>query len=174
MALRIRKKPKKPVHVQITSLCDIMTTLLIFLLKTFISEGQLLSRAADLTLPFSTSKKVMQTPDLIVAISQSSILVDEIPIAKSSDVLETFDALVEPLRVRLEEKRQADEALSQAMGEEFAGRVIIQAHKDITYKLLYKVMYTCGLVGYNNMELVASMMARKGAPKEVMDYAKFR
>jgi len=155
MAKSKRRPKKKPEMVQITSLCDIMTTLLIFVLKSLISEGQMLSRATDLQLPFTSSMQSMKIPDLIVAISQSTILADDVPICKNDDALETYDALIEPLRITLEQKRQQDEALSAAMGEEFLGKVIIQADRDITYKLLYKVMYTCGLVGYNVMQLVA-------------------
>lgn len=45
------------VRPQLTSLVDVMTILLVFLIKSFSSEGSLVTPAADLVLPVSTSEE---------------------------------------------------------------------------------------------------------------------
>ncbi len=159
--MKRRKLKKKAAMVQVTSLCDIMTILLIFVMVQLVSDNQLLSKSADIILPFTNDTTSFSAPDLLIAISPTYIVLDNKPVAKMSDVMESYDALIEPLRAILEVKRTQTEALMQAIGREFEGRVVIQAHKDIEYKALYKVLYTCGLVGYNNMALIAMQRGKK-------------
>jgi biopolymer transport protein ExbD len=51
------KKNLKAIKPQLTSLIDVMTILLIYLLKSFSSEGEIVTVSKDLMLPESSAKK---------------------------------------------------------------------------------------------------------------------
>ena len=50
-------KKKNELFLQITSMMDMFTIILVFLLKSFSAEGSLLTNADNLVLPNSQSKK---------------------------------------------------------------------------------------------------------------------
>ena len=43
---------------------------------------------------------------------------------------------------------------SEMFGKEFSGEITIQGDIGIPYKLLTRIMYTCGQSGYPNMNLI--------------------
>ena len=58
---------------QLTSLIDVMTILLVFLIKSFSVEGNLITPSADLVLPVSESKQV-PTPVTTIELTKDAIL----------------------------------------------------------------------------------------------------
>ena len=56
-----RRQPRRygsgSAKLNITSMMDVLTIVLVFLLKNFESEGNLLTQADNLKLPYSVSKK---------------------------------------------------------------------------------------------------------------------
>ncbi|HDL78199.1 MAG TPA: hypothetical protein ENH09_01345, partial [Bacteroidetes bacterium] len=61
---------------------------------------------------------------------------------------------IKNLYLDLKAKRLISERLSTLDAKmKFRGEITIQGDKDIPFQLLKKVMYTCGQVGYNAMQL---------------------
>lgn len=71
-----------------TSLMDVMTIILVFLIKQVDTEGQLITPAENLVLPNSTSTKVPKEVSLGLIVDQNYILVDAQQIVKTQDVRE--------------------------------------------------------------------------------------
>jgi biopolymer transport protein ExbD len=134
----------------ITSIMDMMTIILVFLLKSFSAEGQLLTNADNLVLPNSTSKESPKETSLMVAVTNDWVLVDNIPVIRTQDVRKKEDISITPVKEKLEVAMAQEEnmvrvgALSRVKGE-----VVLQFDKNVEYDVLYKVMATCGEVGYN-------------------------
>ncbi len=46
--------------------------------------------------------------------------------------------------------------------ENFNGTVIVQADKSVDFKVIKKVMYTCAVAGYNNVNFAVNQKAKGG------------
>lgn len=152
---RIAKK-KYTTHLNITSMMDMFTIILVFLLKSYSSEGTILTNADNLVLPNSVSKKKPKEVNLQVAVTTEMILVDNQPVAPTEDARRIPLENPDPIIVKLEEKlascyAQEQEMVKMGALNQVVGKVIVQVDKNIEFDVLFKVMNTCGKVGYNNM-----------------------
>ncbi|MBN1758454.1 MAG: biopolymer transporter ExbD [Chitinispirillaceae bacterium] len=138
---------------QLTSLVDVMTILLIYLLQSFSSEGDIVTVHKDLILPESTAKK---SPELRVTITVNNtfILAEDIRVASVDEVLTSEELVIPGLYDWLQQRREATEKIERySTKTKFKGEVTIHGDKRIRFRLLKKIMYTCGQQGYNNFSL---------------------
>jgi biopolymer transport protein ExbD len=147
------KKKKEEGGLIITSLIDIFTILTIFLIQNFSAEGNIMSMAENLTLPNSNSKKSLKEINLQVAITHDMILVDNLPVAPTSDAVRIPQDEPSPSIAKLEEKlrscyAQEEEMVRLGALNKVEGKIVLQIDKNIPFDTMYKVMYTCGKVGY--------------------------
>ncbi|MBN1128643.1 MAG: biopolymer transporter ExbD [Chitinispirillaceae bacterium] len=152
----------KAVRPQITSLIDIMTVLCFFMLKSFSTENQIITDTADLIIPESTAKK---HPDLMLTIKVNNkhILCEDKIVADVPSALSSDDLVIPGLSRWLDFRRSATQKISQySTTMSFKGNVIIQGDKRIRFRLLKKIMYTCGQQGYNNFSL--AVRQKEGSP----------
>jgi biopolymer transport protein TolR len=138
MTRRIRRKEKKNPDLNLISLMDLFTILVIFLLFQASNDGESLSIAQDLVLPTSTSSQA-PVPALTVTVTEREIRVEESVVAESRSVLENPDPVISGLKERL---------LSKG-----AGRVTILGDRQIPFDLLKKVMVTCTDAGIEQISL---------------------
>lgn len=141
------------VKPQLTSLVDVMTILLIYLLKSFSSEGEIVTVSKNLILPESSAQK---RPELRVTltVNNSSIMAEDKVVANVQDVLNSEDLIISGLNSWLQTRREATEKISQYSSKtKFKGEITIQGDKRIRFRLIKKIMYTCGQQGYNNFSL---------------------
>ena len=135
---------------------DMFTILLVFLLKSFSTEGQIMTVAKDLRLPESTATKPPEVASIIVVTPQW-ILLDGNRIVQTPQVAESKGVIVKPLHAELTRLRKLTESIaSLSQGMEFTGNIVIQGDRSIPFEVLKKIMYTCGSVGYNNMLLAVT------------------
>jgi biopolymer transport protein ExbD len=149
-------KKKHDLPLQITSMMDMFTIILVFLLKSFSAEGSLLTNADNLVLPNSDSKKKPQEVNLQLAVTNDMILVDNLPLVPTDDVRKIPFDDPDPIIGKVEEKLRSCFAAEEEMVRLGAlnavqGKVIIQVDKNMDFDVLFKVMNTCGKVGYNAM-----------------------
>lgn len=144
--------------LNLTSMMDMFTIILLFLLKTYSTEGQLISPSTQLTLPKST---IQQLPEvgLDLIISKQVIMVNHEVVARLEDVKNDAPGVVEqgvilPLQERLQYYATQAKKMESEYGIKFSGKVTIQGDKDLNYRELVKVMRTCGLSDHPNMRLV--------------------
>jgi len=131
---------------QLTSLIDVMTILLIFLIKSFSVEGSLVTPSKDLELPLSSAK---ETPEAVMAIeiTKSSIVIDGAVIAQ----IEHFagnDTMVIPALKEWMDGR-AGNVTSNGPRE-----VMIQSDRNVEFNVVKRVLYTCSQAGYENFSIL--------------------
>jgi len=145
--------------LKLTSMIDMFTILLVFLLKSYSAEGQIMSITKDLRLPESTSQMQPKVTS-IVAITQEWIIVDGRPIVKIEDIMASENMLIKSLESELSKIRSISEGIGEISDDMqgFKGNITIQGNRDITFDLLKKIMLTCGSTGYNNMLLAVSQI----------------
>ncbi len=153
---RRRRKRNAAFTLRLTSMIDMFTILLVFLLKNFSAESQMPVMTNDLRLPTSTAQKTPETAS-VVGLTREWVLLDGKKMARVSDVLNSKSLLIKNLYMELKAKRLIAERLSTLDEKmKFKGEITIQGDKDLPFQLLKKVMYTCGQVGYNDMQLAVN------------------
>jgi biopolymer transport protein ExbD len=160
------KKKEAKGELIITSLIDIFVILLVFLLKNFSAEGNLCANAENLSLPNSVSKKSLTEVNLQVAVTHDMILVDNNPVAPTEDAIRIPQDDPDPVITKLEERLKACYAQEEEMVRlgalnKVQGKLVVQLDKNIPFDVLFKVMNTCGKVGYNIMNF-AVMQREEG------------
>jgi biopolymer transport protein ExbD len=139
---------------QLTSLVDVLTLILIYLLKSFSAEGEIVTITKDLILPASTAQK---RPELKVklTINNSVLMAEDKIVADVGEVLNSEELIIPGLNAWLQLRREATEKISKYSSKtKFTGEILILGDKRIRFRLIKKIMYTCGQQGYNNFSLV--------------------
>ncbi len=153
MSVRKRRSPPKSAKPQMTSLVDILTILLVFLIKSFSSEGELMVMDKNLDLPHSTAD-AKPVPALIIGISRDHILAEGHPVARIDEEAARQEGLIPALSEWLEGKKERTMRISEFdESVEFQGQITIQGDRKIPYWILQKVLHTCGEAGYSNFSL---------------------
>ena len=151
-----RKRTNATVKLNITSMIDMFTLMVVFLLQNYSAQGQLVTPAQGLQLPNSSVEKTAEEA-LSVKVSQNTIMVENkivIDPAEYKVLTQQKEFMIEPLFAVL--SRYSNEARKSAelFHKEFSGKISIQGDVAIPYNILTRVMYTCGQAGYPNMNLV--------------------
>lgn len=136
---------------QLTSLVDLMVILLVFLLKSFSVEGQLVTPATDLQLPTSQVREAAR-PALSVEVTTAGINVEGVRVAPlpaaASDSL-----VIAPLQRALIELGP-DGSLTAGTGVDHARRVNVQCDQRVGFAVLKRVLATCNRAGYRDLSLL--------------------
>ena len=151
-----RKKRQTTFTLRLTSMIDMFTILLVFLLKSYSAEGQIMSVAPDLRLPNSTAQKPPVTTS-IIAVTHEMIMLDGNPIAKVGEVMRSNQLLIPELLKDLATKRKISEKIGEIHSDiGFTGKISIQADKELPYLIIKKIMFTCGRAGFNDIMLAVN------------------
>ena len=140
--------------LQLTSLIDIFTVLLLFLLKSLVVGGAVVTPFPGVKLPPSSATSSFKEAPVVV-VANDQVVVDGERVCKTEDVLNADQLQVPALESALAAVRQKSESLSQREGSErkFEGRMILQADESIPFHVLQKVMYTSQTVGFYDITL---------------------
>ncbi|MFP4415891.1 MAG: ExbD/TolR family protein [Chitinivibrionales bacterium] len=131
---------------QLTSLIDVMTILLVFLIKSFSVEGNLITPSEDLLLPLSESSK---TPSLrpSVEITQQVLIADG-RVVDSVNAIAARDSLLIPnLANWLSD-------IDGRPGPEGMQEIMIQADRDLPFDIVKRVMFTCSKSGVKDFTVL--------------------
>ena len=149
---RIRRDSGE-VKLQLTSMMDMFTIILVFLLKTFSTQGQLINPSQNLTLPVSQTQHPPEV-GLDVTVSTQRILVNGKFVEQIETIAKQDQYLIPKLQNELLKYANQAEAMERSYGVQFSGKVTIQGDKRLPYRYLMKVMYTCAQSKYPNMRFV--------------------
>ncbi len=140
--------------LRLTSMMDILTVLLLFLLKSFVVEGEVITPIPGVELPESSSDTTPES-SVVIAIFDNSVMIEGVEIASINDSVASDDLLIDALADHLDASREKVIAIARQRGseEEFSGKVAIQGDRDIDFAILQRVMYTCSYTGYENISL---------------------
>jgi biopolymer transport protein ExbD len=153
---RGRKRGNATVKLNITSMIDMFTLMVVFLIQNYSAQGQLVTPAAGLRLPKSTVEKTAKE-GLSVKVSQNSVMVEDaivIDQAGYASLLTQKDFMIAPLHTVLSKFSDEAKKSAEMFKTEFSGKISIQGDIEIPYNVLTRIMYTCGQAGYPNMNLV--------------------
>ena len=148
--IRRRKRRFDDPLVNLTSMVDVLSVLMFFLLTIYTGGGYLTVLPDGLTLPNSTVTASL-TRNLEVAVLTDKILVEREPVADDPRVFaENDDLLLPALQAVLAAKAPPPAADGAPVPET---RVTIAADRTVPFRLLKKVMYTVDQAGFRRQSL---------------------
>ncbi len=168
----MRRKAEEPDinFLNITAMLDIMTIILVFLLKTLGESSASIPQSDDLKLPNSVIRTQPSQEGVVVTISKSQILVDDDSILKlpsrESQIQSGVgarhkrkgpnDLYITPLGSRLQEARKTDKAVRVAKGQpaEQPSEAIIIADGTTPFRTLSEVLFTLGQSEFGKYHLM--------------------
>jgi biopolymer transport protein ExbD len=138
----------------LTSMMDILTTLLFFVLKSYVSGGEVTVPPPGVTLPRSSVSADMKT-SVVVAIDHDAIIMDGERVATVSEAVASEELMIASLAKRLTAARAQMDELAKLKGEkrEVARMATIQGDAGIEFRVLQKVMYTLDRNGFPDIAL---------------------
>jgi biopolymer transport protein ExbD len=153
--------------LNVVPMVDMMTMLVIFLLQQFSSTGEVLYMQKDIKLPDARHGQMIDIAP-VIAISGAEIAVTGVKVAEVADLdrdagLLNIPGVEERLR---DEKKRWDFIHQQDPDKKWDGMVNIQADRGVPFRIVKRVMYSCGVAGYFNVNLatldVGSLAATAG------------
>jgi biopolymer transport protein ExbD len=159
---RRRKEEHVAQELNVVPMMDMMTIILVFLLKSLSSSSANIPQGADLRLPHAT---VSTSPSsaLQVIVSRVSISVNGrfITSLRNGNVDPSqkrggnnADYTIIPLADVMRDQFQAAQTVAQRSGQPFNGEVAIIADRGLPSRTVYEVLYTCGQHGFSNFQLL--------------------
>jgi biopolymer transport protein ExbD len=149
-------------ELNITAMLDMMTIILVFLLKSYSASSTAVTLSEDLMLPMSASQTNVEDA-IRVTISQKEIAVDDKVVchlvngAVDPSAKRDGDAgyFITPLFNNLLRHVMNLEKIAKLNPKmKFRGRIIIIGDKNISYRLLTEVLYTAGQARLGNFRLM--------------------
>lgn len=157
MARRRRKTRRKggtTAPLRLTSMMDILTVLLLFLLKSFVVEGEVITPVPGVDLPESSSDTAPQA-SVVVAIFDNTVMLDGQMVTRLENGSSDDGLLIPLLADRLSRTRAKELEIAQLRGEDvdYSPQIAIQGDRDISFEILERVMYTCSQSGFGDIAL---------------------
>ena len=133
---------------------DILTTLLFFVLKSYISGAEVTAPPPGVTLPRSSVDSGMHA-SVVVAIDHDAIMLGGERVATVTEAVASHDLMIASLATRLNEARAQMDDLDRRKGKAPATTHLatIQGDSQIEFRLLQKVMYTLDRSGFPDIAL---------------------
>jgi biopolymer transport protein ExbD len=141
----------KKVTLNLTSMIDMFTILLVFLLKSYSADGQIVTVSDQLVLPKARMEQRVELK-LEIQVNNSVIVVDGDPVVSvTPDLLSSGNSIPE-LVVRLKDHLEYSRLTRGTLTEEDT-KINIQGDVDIPAILLQRVMASCSEAGYATQNL---------------------
>ena len=161
------KRRGEDLELSITSLLDIMTILLVFMLMNFATNPMNINPTGDMNLVKSTELHQTHEQMTALAITQNHILVEDKPVVQIKQGKVSSRAkrdgedgfVITPLFDAL--KTAADHQKRISRGNEavkFKGRLLVIGDENVPYRLLSEILYTAGQAEYGEFEFAVIRM----------------
>lgn len=156
---RFRRKKNQVFDIDITSLLDILTILLVFLIQSYNSSGVIINVPDGIVLPGSSSES-LNTQGVNIQVSATKIWVDDLEVLNTEllpdqiydqsgrRIVPLFDALVKAKEIIKRSELLSPNAVK------FSGIANLVVDKGIKYSYVKKIMFTCAEAGYKDFKFV--------------------
>ncbi|WP_321371796.1 biopolymer transporter ExbD [uncultured Desulfuromusa sp.] len=153
---RMERNRKKIPGLNLTSLMDVFTILVFFLLANS-SSSEVLATPKQITLPDSVVEaKPRET--VVIMVSPTTVLVQGESVVNTPDLLVSTDKSIPAITQRLSQLEQNIIGISTKEIVE-SKEITVLADKTIPFKVLKKIMLTCTASGYGKISLAVIQKA---------------
>lgn len=151
---KAHKRKKGTAALNITSLMDIFTLMVFFLL--FNATGVELSTGTKIKLP-EAKASVSPKESVVITVDRDDIAVQGRRVASVQEVLASNDAVIGGLRQELEFQRSGTKDANTTNQQD----VTIVGDRQLPYRLIKRLMMTCSIANYGNISLAVSQKSGK-------------
>jgi len=147
-----RRKEREVVDVDITSLLDILTILLVFLLKSYNASDLKLDLTKNLEVADSDSRHMTRYAPVVQVNNEAKVFLNNKEIGRlpaSGEMMILTSALKEE-KVK-QEAANAKKAISQKTNTDLVNLVF---DKDMDYQVVQRVMHDSGMAGYSQFKFI--------------------
>lgn len=142
--------------LNITSMTDMFTILLVFLLQTYSTNDVQIDPVSGVRLPASNTDK-NPVNGIKISISPTELKLDQLKLASVTDN-KIEQAAIDPndgefIKPLFEELQKLNEA-HKLKPDIKIGKILFQADQEVPYATLRKIMYTASMAGFPNIKLV--------------------
>lgn len=156
---RRHKAAANPIEgLNLTAMMDMMTIILVFLIKQYSAAPENITLNDDLRPPASTSTDNL-VPSTQVLISKTAVVIADKNILKidATGKVAAVDGSAEPwtsVQAALEKRVATINAIHERGGAEFDGNLMVVADEDTPYDVVSKVLYQAGKAQFTTYRLV--------------------
>jgi biopolymer transport protein ExbD len=159
--------------LNITAMMDMMTIILVFLLKSLSTSSASIPQSGDLMMPSSVLTTEASQEGLAVLVSKSHVVVDDsvvcpVPADATHGIEGKYkrsgpnDLYIVPLANALQSWRERDRQIRAATGKDpGASEAIIIADANTPYRLLVEVLFTLGQTEFAKFHLMVLQGQKK-------------
>lgn len=155
----LKEEPAQKLNI--TSMMDMFTIILLFLLMSFSTSPELVNQSDELILPASTQVDPPEASTSIT-VSTAAILVNDEVIVEVDEkswtvpmkTLMNAGRGIAPLHQALQAAFEKGKKWEKASGRPFIPELLIKAHKDMDYTLLQKVLHSGATAGFSGYRLL--------------------
>lgn len=148
-----RAKKHRAAGLNLTSLMDVFTILVLYLLVSQ-SSGTVLEPPKDIKLPNSVVEtKPRET--IVISVSDTEVIVPGMDPILVSEVIELDGDIIVPIRERLA-LIKASVISEDPSAADSSNEVTIMGNRAIPFKLLKKIMTSCTAAGYTKISLAVN------------------
>ena len=156
-----RGKKQGYASLMLTSLVDMFTIIVIFLLMNFSANGEVLYMSKDIKLPDAYHGAQLERAP-VISVSNDSVTFDGKLLISTADLAKGDVLNVPELEDALrDEKRRYEQIHANDPDHPFKGLVNVQADRRIAFKVIKRVMFACNQSGFGNINFAA--LSREGA-----------
>ena len=138
---------------------DFLIVLVIFLLMSFSASGELIAQQPTITMPDAKNTQRIEISP-VVAIDERVITLDGTRVADTQTQGQSAQVdRIEPLIQGLESEKRKWETIHPS--EPFAGQVIVQADRNIDFRVVKKVMFSAASAGYGNVSFAVNQREQR-------------
>jgi len=147
-----RNKVEEKAALGMTSLMDIVSIIVVYLLKSYASDPVLITPIAEQKIPLSKMDMPIKE-GVAIYISSRELIFNEEQLATLTegelDPNVVQGHVIRPLFEKLEEETEKSKAVFEARGEEWVGHVILIGDEALKFSAIVDVMYTAGRLEYS-------------------------
>ncbi len=142
------------VSIALIPFIDFLITLVVFLLTSFSATGELLAQRPNLVMPEASNVVDLEIAP-IIAIDPQVVTLDNRRMA------DTASLAASPQLERIEQLVQDLETLKRNWSilhpnDQFTGTVILQADRNVDFRVVKKVMFSAAQAGYTNVSFAVN------------------
>jgi biopolymer transport protein ExbD len=148
-----RNKEEEEAALNITSLLDIVSIIVVYLLKSYSSDPVVITPTAGQKIPLSRADTAIQDGVPLYVSAREITFNDKKLVALTEDgevdpgALEK-NVLITPLYDAMAEEADKAKQMAEAKGEPWSGRVILIGDQSLKFSTLVKVLATAGRAEY--------------------------
>ena len=153
-------------ELNMTPLVDMFVIMVLFLIANFSATGEVLMMTKDIELPEAKNVKEVELVP-VVLVSATQVVVDGNVIAQVDDITREEYLNIPSLEEKLRDMKKKYEDLHAAANDSgsFKGDINIQGDKNVPFKVMKRIMYSCATAGYGNINFaVLGTQEKEAAP----------